>query len=142
MGGVQAAWSGHLEEVVSDTEPMMKGDIFMYGTLPIMFHGADHDYKLDVDGAIEDEKGVLRVTDDEALAAWEALFYGESPKDDGAVSPEEALAAFEAIHFGIQSTMSPRSSLVMLRSYDDSSDTREVKQYSYHLRVLLYSKMK
>lgn len=113
LGGLQAARSGHSEEVVSDTELMMKGDILMYGTLPIMFHGADHDYKLDTDGAIEDEKGVVRVTEDEALAAWEALFYGESPKDDDAVSPDEALAAFEAIHFGIQPTQSPRSSLVV-----------------------------
>ena len=116
LGGLEAKRSGQSAEV-SSLEHTMKGDILMYGTLPIMLPGADHDYKHDTDDAIYDDEGHVRVSSQDAQDAFEALFTGgEAKKDKGRISPEEALAAFEALHLGIPTKVSnvqgsPRSSL-------------------------------
>ena len=125
LGGLQAARAGTSTEI-DDMELQMKGEILMYGTLPIMFPGADHDYKQDTDVAIEDEQGREPISPEEAMAAYEALFLGgdgiSSKKSyEKELTEEEALAAFEQIHLGIvrETTASkspkgsPRSSLAV-----------------------------
>ena len=122
LGSLQASRSGRPNDQVQEVEHIIMGDILMYGTLPLMFHGADHDYKRDADAAIDEEQGIVRVSQEEAMAAYEALFYGDNSKQesDNGVSADEALAAFEALHLGIDTkthacdgTASPRSSLIM-----------------------------
>uniref|UniRef100_A0A7S3L7S1 FAD-binding domain-containing protein n=1 Tax=Amphora coffeiformis TaxID=265554 RepID=A0A7S3L7S1_9STRA len=116
LGGLQAKRSGQSEEV-EDLEHMMKGDILMYGTLPIMFPGADHDYKHDLDAAIVSDEGKVHVSSQDAQAAFDALFTGgNTVNDQHGVTPEDALAAFEALHLGVPMKVSnnpgsPRSSL-------------------------------
>ena len=60
LGGLQASRAGESHQI-ADTEHMIQGDILMYGTLSMLFPGADHDYKQDADDAIKEEKGIEHV---------------------------------------------------------------------------------
>jgi hypothetical protein len=52
LGNMQASRAGKNEQVRA-FEDMLQGEVLMYGTLPIMMPGADHDYKEDIRRATE-----------------------------------------------------------------------------------------
>lgn len=73
----------------------------MYGTLPIMLPGADHDYKDDIRRATE-EHNIPTVTIEEAEFALDVLFGAKQPSlaSTCKVTPEEAYDAWQLLMNG------------------------------------------
>jgi len=73
LGQMQADRSGDRGSLrIQGTEDAIKGEVLMYGTLPVMRTGADHDYKDDVKRATE-RHSLPDVTADAAMEALEYL---------------------------------------------------------------------
>lgn len=73
LGAMQASRSrSRGDKHVSEVEHMLKGEVLMYGTLPVMMPGADHDYKDDVQAVTEER--ICKVSAEEAKDAYEAIF--------------------------------------------------------------------
>jgi hypothetical protein len=116
LGGLQASRAG-VSTQVEDIEHLLKGEVLMYGTLSVMLPGADHDYKRDIEDAIINNEGTERVSQADALAAFEALFLDEGTDGEKMSKKEtkeekgekdrrkEDLAAFELLHMGISPTV-------------------------------------
>jgi hypothetical protein len=77
LGSMQADRSGKNQQV-KVFEDMIKGEVLMYGTLPIMMPGADHDYKEDIRRATEGRE-VPTVTAEEAQEALDSMFGLNQP---------------------------------------------------------------
>jgi len=99
-------------------EMFIRGEVLMYGTMPIMFTGADHDYKDDVTEATKERKRTIAeqdITPDQCLKALEEMFCSSGVEKatlstnknmvppwfvqrTRTVSDDEARQAFEMLH--------------------------------------------
>jgi hypothetical protein len=77
LGSMQAHRSRRSEEAKM-ADNILKGEVLMYGTLPIMMPGADHDYKEDVK-RVTQETNSPEVSSDAAMEALEYLLGLDQP---------------------------------------------------------------
>ena len=71
LGKMQSNRATHASDEANIADNILKGEVLMYGTLPVMMPGAGHDYKDDVKRATQETK-MLEVSSEEAI---EALGY-------------------------------------------------------------------
>lgn len=63
VGSMNAARAGKTaSEIRYEREMMLKGEVLLHGTMFDMFDGADHDYKIDTIGAIQNEERLSHET--------------------------------------------------------------------------------
>ena len=100
LGSMQASRSHESRDgKVEAVEMLLKVEVLMYGTLPVMMPGADHDYKNDVRLATEEPHETI--SDEEAKAALESLFgLDQPPPPRCGVTPQEAYDAWMTLMTG------------------------------------------
>ena len=91
LGAMQASRSKKRDRKVEEVEHMLRGEVLMYGTLPCMMNGADHDYKDDVRASSVQHD----VSEDDARLAFETLYGLNEPLSEKrcGVSSDEAYEA-------------------------------------------------
>lgn len=104
LGGLQASRAG-TGNAITEAESLLLGDVLLNGTLPIMYDGADHDYKKDAEEGVRRAEGKEEhepISLEECMDALEYLFCGKQDaitkqSHYSRVTPAEARAAFEAL---------------------------------------------
>lgn len=78
LGNLQAKRAGDTKKT-SIADEALRGEVLMYGTLPLMMNGADHDYKADIVKATQDQN-LPTVTAEASMQAMDYLLgIGQIP---------------------------------------------------------------